>query len=137
MVDVLVEDQTALLSDNGAGYFSRQFGDHLKLEWIKHILAVTFHLQANVKIERYHQMLKGELNQVPCEMPSELKEAIDKFVEYYNHRRYHEALGNVTTADVYYGRREQILSRRKEVQQQTIEMRLRHNRKLRELDRTK
>ena len=70
-------------------------------------------------------------------MPSELREAIEKFIEYYNHKRYHEALGNVTPADVYYGRREHILSRRKEVKQQTIEVRLKHNRKMRELDRTK
>ena len=68
-------------------------------------------------------------------MPSELKEAIDKFVEYYNHRRYHEALGNVTPADVYYGRREDILACRKEAKQKTLQARLKHNRKLMELDR--
>ena len=67
-------------------------------------------------------------------MPSELKEAIDKFVEYYNHRRYHEALGNVTPADVYYGRREDILARRKEVKQKTLPVRLKHNRKMRGFD---
>ena len=57
----------------------------------------------------------NKINQVPCEMHSELWEAIERFIEYYNHRRYHEALGNVTPADVYYGRREQVLARRREV----------------------
>ena len=86
------------------------------------------------KIEPYHRTLKGEINQVPFEMPSELREAIEVFVEYYNHRRYHEALGNVTPADVYHGRRKQILARKKEAKQKTLQARLKHNRKLRELD---
>jgi len=41
-------------------------------------------------------------------MPGELKEAIRAFIEYYNYRRYHEGLGNVTPYDVYTGRHELI-----------------------------
>ena len=137
MCQIPVKDRTSLLSDNGAGYVSRAFTDYLRLVGIKHILAAPFHPQTNGKIERYHRTLKSEINQVPCDMPSELKEAIGNFVEYYNHRRYHEALGNVTPADVYYGRRQQILSRRKEAKRKTLELRLKHNRKKRELDRMK
>jgi hypothetical protein len=39
----------------------------------------------------------------------------------------HEAIGNLTPADVYYGRREQILRRREEQKQRTIAERLRYN----------
>ncbi len=61
------------------------------------------------------------MNQVPFERPSDLEEALAAFVVYYNYRRYHKALGNVTPADVLEGRRERILQRRKEVKAQTIE----------------
>jgi putative transposase len=133
MTDVLVEDRTKLLSDNGAGYVSKAFRNYLRLVGIGHILAAPFHPQTNGKIERYHRSIKGELSLLPYEMPGELKKAITGFVDYYNYRRYHKALGNVTPADVLYGRREEILKRRKEVQIQTINRRRNYNRGLREL----
>jgi hypothetical protein len=52
---------------------------------------------------------------------------MQEFIDYYNHRRYHEAIGNVTPADVYYGRREEILRRRAEQEQRTIDERLGYN----------
>ena len=56
-------------------------------------------------------------------MPSDLEAAIDAFVAYYNYRRYHEALGNMTPGDVYFGRREAILARREEVKRQSLTQR--------------
>jgi putative transposase len=133
MTDVPVEDRTKLLSDNGAGYISRSFRDYLQLVGIRHILAAPFHPQTNGKLERYHQSIKREVNQLPYELPSQLERAIADFVDYYNYRRYHKALGNVTPADVLYGRREEIIERRKEMQIQTINLRRDYNRGLREL----
>ena len=135
MDQVPIEDRTRLLSDNGPGYVSRAFRDYLGMVGIKHILATPFHPQTNGKLERYHQTLKRDVNQLPYELPSDLEAAIVAFVGYYNYRRYHKALGNVTPSDVLKGRRPEILRRRKEVQAQTIQRRRRRNRALRELAR--
>jgi putative transposase len=136
MTEVPLEDRTKLLSDNGSGYVSRAFRDYLNLVGIRHIRAAPYHPQTNGKLERYHQSIKNEVNQVPYEVPNEvpsdLEEAIAGFVDYYNNRRYHKALGNVTPDDVLQGRREEILIKRSEVKAQTLASRKRYNRLLRE-----
>jgi transposase InsO family protein len=133
MTEVPVQDRTKLLSDNGAGYLARTFREYLRLVGIKHIVAAPFHPQTNGKIERYHQTVKRDVTQVPHDFPSELEVAIMNFVNYYNYRRYHKALDNVTPADVLEGRREQILQRREEVKTKTIRDRREFNHALREL----
>jgi putative transposase len=133
MTDVPVEDRTRLLSDNGAGYVSRAFRDYLHLVGIGHILAAPYHPQTNGKVERYQQSLKREVNQLPYELPSQLERAIAGFVDYYNHRRYHKSIGNVTPADVLYGRREEILQHREDVRLKTVQQRRDYNRGLKEL----
>ena len=150
MTEVPLEDRTRLLSDNGSGYVSRAFRDYLNLIGIRHILAAPYHPQTNGKLERYHQSIKHEVNQVPYEVPGDLEVAIAGFVDYYNNRRYtkdlalgnvtpdssstalHKALGNVTPDDVLHGRREGILIKRSEVKAQTLASRKRYNHLLRE-----
>ena len=131
MTDVPVEDRTTLLSDNGAGYLSRQFGDYLRLVGIRHIVASPYHPQTNGKIERYHRSIKGQLSLVPYEMPGNLEEAIGTFIEYYNYQRYHEGLGDVTPYDVYTGKHLEIIQRRKEVKSRTLVVRRDYNRTIR------
>jgi len=45
---------------------------------------------------------------------------IQKWVDYYNNHRYHEALDNVKPVDVYNGQAEKILKRRKMIKLRTI-----------------
>jgi putative transposase len=132
MEDVPMEDRTVLLSDNGSGYLSRQFSEYLRLVGVRHIVASPYHPQTNGKIERYHRSIKGEINLVPYEMPGELREAIEAFIEYYNYRRYHEGLGNVTPYDVYTGKYLKIIQRRKEAKSRTLQARKDYNRVARE-----
>jgi transposase InsO family protein len=137
MTDIPVEDRTVLLSDNGAGYLSRQFGGYLRLVGVRHIIASPYHPQTNGKMERYHRSLKGEINKLSYDMPNELEKAIADFIEYYNYHRYHEGLGDVTPYDVYTGKHLEILSKRKEAKSKTLEERRDYNRSAREQDNTR
>jgi hypothetical protein len=58
----------------------------------------------------------------------ELENAITEWVAHYNHERYHESLDNVTPADVYNGRRNDILDRRSMIKSRTLMQRKVHNR---------
>ena len=56
-------------------------------------------------------------------LPGDLERQIDAFVDHYNHRRYHESLGNLTPADVYFGRGQAILMTRERIKRETINQR--------------
>lgn len=59
------------------------------------------HTQMQGKVECYHQSMKRVIKLQHYFAPSELEEAIDEWVLYYNEQRYHEALGNLKPIDIY------------------------------------
>lgn len=120
---VPVEPGPALLTDNGPGFLSKALDEFLKVRAMKHIVASPYHPQTNGKLERYHRTAKDSVNLFIYQSPQELEQAMTEFVYCYNYERYHEALGNVTPADVYYGRREKIVAYRREVKQQSLALR--------------
>ena len=90
---------------------------------MEHVRGAPLHPQTQGKIERWHQTLKNRILLENYYLPGTLEAAIGDFIDHYNHHRYHESLGNLTPADVYLGRAETILKRRKEIKRKTIEKR--------------
>jgi len=55
--------------------------------------------------------MKNVVQQQNYYSPSQLAEAIDDFVEYYNNQRYHESLDNMTPVSIYYGKQKEVQSK--------------------------
>jgi transposase InsO family protein len=90
---------------------------------IAHIRGAPNHPQTQGKIERWHQTLKNRVLLENYFLPGQLEAAVYAFVDHYNHRRYHESLGNLAPADVYSGRGAAILEAREKIKKRTIRSR--------------
>jgi putative transposase len=120
---VSVRLRPRLLSDNGPCYLSKQLGEYLTKHHMRHTRGAPYHPMTQGKIERWHRSLKNVINLDNYYLPGDLKNNIHDFVDFYNNRRYHESLDNVTPADVYYGRNRKVISKRKQIKQKTLEQR--------------
>ena len=119
-----------LLSDNGSSYISGDLATWLKDRDMQHIRGAPYHPMTQGKIERWHQTLKNRILLDNYYLPGDLENQIAAFVQHYNYHRYHESLGNLTPADVYFGRGQTILLNRERIKRQTIEHRRLQHRKV-------
>jgi len=118
-----VRHKPRLLSDNGSSYIAADLAGYLDARGMDHIRGAPLHPQTQGKIERWHQTLKNRILLENYYLPGDLERQIGAFVDHYNNRRYHESLGNLTPADVYLGRGDQILKLREEIKRKTIRQR--------------
>jgi putative transposase len=112
-----------LLSDNGSSYISADLAKWLELKGMEHVRGAPNHPQTQGKIERWHQTLKNRILLENYYLPGDLEAHIGRFVDHYNHQRYHESLQNHTPADVYFGRGQTILLQRERIKRDTIKQR--------------
>jgi putative transposase len=112
-----------LLSDNGSSYIAADLADWLKAKGMDHVRGAPNHPQTQGKIERWHQTLKNRVLLENYFLPGDLEGQIGRFIEHYNHHRYHESLGNLTPADVYFGRGQTIINRRRRIKDATMKKR--------------
>lgn len=119
----VVQHKPRLLSDNGSCYISSDLAEWLEEQKMDHVRGAPFHPQTQGKIERWHQTMKNRVLLENYYLPGDLERQIRAFVEYYNNQRYHESLGNVTPADVYFGREKSIIRERERIKKLTIQSR--------------
>jgi Transposase and inactivated derivatives len=119
----VVRHKHRLLSDIGSCYILGDLADWFEENKMDHVRGAPFHPQTQGKIERWHQTLKNRVLLENYYLPGELEQQIKAIVEYYNNHRYHESLGNVTPADVYFGRDKDIIREREKIKKQTIQNR--------------
>jgi transposase InsO family protein len=117
---VKVRHKPRLLSDNGPCYISGELSDYLQANGMVHTRGRPYHPQTQGKIERWHRSMKNQILLNNYYLPGELQEHLQHFITYYNHERYHESLNNLTPADVYYGRGQEILDQRHAIKLNTL-----------------
>jgi len=120
---VALQHRPRLLSDNGPAYISADLADYLQTHGLRHTRGRPFHPMTQGKIERYHRSLKNIICLENHYFPWQLEQAIAGFVIHYNQQRYHEALDNLTPADVYFGRTQQIQTQRQAIKRTTLALR--------------
>jgi transposase InsO family protein len=92
---------------------------------MEHVRGAPYHPMTQGKIERWHRTMKYVVLLENYYSPEELTAAIGRFVTYYNYERYHESLDNLTPADVYFGRKKEVLSKREKIKRMTLMQRRR------------
>ncbi len=111
-------------------------GPHISVDlaiWLdgkgmQHVRGARYHSQTQGKIERRHQTLENRILLKNYYLLGDLERQVAAFVEHYNHSRFHESLGSLTPADVYFGRGQTILTEREGIKRQTIQQtRLQHH----------
>lgn len=105
--------QPRIISDNGPQFISKDFKEFIRISGMTHVKTSPYYPQSNGKLERYHKTIKGTCIRVrtPLSMDDAIR-IVTEFVEHYNNRRLHSAIGYITPADKLAGRAEQILATR-------------------------
>ena len=112
-----------LLSDNGSCYISHELATYMDQHEMKHVRGRPLHPQTQGKIERWHRSMKNVVKLDQYFSPSQLEHKLNDFVNYYNNRRYHESINNLTPAQVYFGQAERKLQLRKQCKIKTLKHR--------------
>jgi putative transposase len=113
-----------VISDNGPQFLARDFKEFIRISGMTHVRTSPYYPQSNGKAEAINKTVKREC--IRPRTPLSLDDAnriVAEFVEHYNTRRLHSAIGYVTPRDMLEGRQKQILAQRDKKLEQARERR--------------
>ena len=117
-----------IISDNGPQFIAKDFKEFIRISGMTHVRTSPYYPQSNEKLERWHKTLKGE-----CVRPGsplslqEARELVEKYIQHYNEKRLHSAIGYVTPMDKLEGRENKIFQQRDKKLEEAREKRSRKN----------
>lgn len=108
------EANPRVITDNGKQFIARDLKELFRFHGMTHVRTSPYYPQSNGKIERWYGTLKRECVRPCC--PStvvEAKRVVANYVNEYNNRRLHSAIGYVTPRDKLLGYDREIWNSRK------------------------
>jgi transposase InsO family protein len=112
-LELFPEVKPRVISDNGPQFIARDFKELIRIHGMTHVRTSPHYPQSNGKLERWHKSLKTEC--IRPRSPLCLEDArriVAEFVEHYNTRRLHSAIGYVTPLDRLHHRQNEIFAER-------------------------
>jgi putative transposase len=105
--------QPRIISDNGPQFVAKDFKEFIRISGMTHVKTSPYYPQSNGKLERYHKTIKSTCIRVrtPLSLDDAVK-MVTEFVEHYNNRRLHSAIGYITPKDKLDGNAENIFAQR-------------------------
>lgn len=108
------EAYARVITDNAKQLIAKDLKELFRFHGMTHVRTSPYYPQSNGKIERWNGTVKRECIRPKC--PSNLEEAkriVGKYVDEYNNKRLHSAIGFVTPRDRLLGLDKQIWEERK------------------------
>jgi len=102
-----------IITDNGPQFIAKDFKEFIRISGMTHVRTSPYYPQSNGKIERWHQSIKREC--IRPGTPLTLEDArrlVTGYVEHYNTKRLHSAIGYVTPQVKLEGREQKVFDER-------------------------
>jgi putative transposase len=102
-----------IISDNGPQFIAKDFKEYIRVTGMTHVRTSPYYPQSNGKLERYHKTIKSDC--IRPKTPLSLEDGqrlVSEFVDHYNNKRLHSAIGYIAPIDKLEGRAEAIHAER-------------------------
>lgn len=108
------EAKPRVISDNGPQFIANDFKEFIRIMEMTHAKTSPHYPQSNGKIERWHRTLKSEcVRKTYLSSIEQANELMGNYIQNYNERRLHSAIGYVTPLNKLLGRESRIFAERK------------------------